>query len=265
MEVKLKSAPLRDEIEVSVFGPGYGESILVHIGEGEWIIVDSCIHPISKEPTPLTYLRRIGVNPAKAVKQVIATHWHDDHIRGLGQIVRECKSAEFVCSASLRPKEFLTLVNAYGPRSMMASSGVQEFYEIINSLKERELFSKNKMIPPKFASSDRCLWRHYPNNLGAGQHCSIYSLSPSDASILKAQMEIANLIPHEKEPKRRIAAQSPNYVAVVLWIKIGDIFILLGSDLEETGEPGTGWSVIVSSKTRPSGRASLFKLPHHGS
>lgn len=265
MEGKLESAPSRDEIEISVFGPGYGESILVHFGEGEWIIVDSCIDQNSKKPTSLTYLRRIGVNPAKAVKQVIATHWHDDHIRGLGQIVSECKSAAFVCSSALRPTEFFTLVNAYGARSMMASSGVQEFHEIINALKEREQFAKNKRIPPKFASTDRCLWQRYPNNLNAAQHCAIYSLSPSDTSILKAKMAIANLIPHEKEDKRRIPVQSPNYVAVVLWIKIGDNFILLGSDLEETGEPGTGWSVIVSSQTRPSGRASLFKLPHHGS
>jgi len=153
----LESAPLDDEIEVSIFGPGYGESVVVHVGEGDWIIVDSCIDPIAKKPNPLTYLQRIGVNPAKAVKQIIATHWHDDHLRGLGQIVRECNSAEFVCSVALNTKEFLTLVRVYGACSMMKSSGVQELYEIINFLKERKHL-KNDIIPPKFASADRCLW-----------------------------------------------------------------------------------------------------------
>ena len=41
--------------------------------------------------------------------------------------------------------------------------------------------------------------------------------------------------------------------------------MLLGSDLEETLNPGTGWSVIVDSLTRPSATAGVFKISHHGS
>ena len=37
------SAPSAREIEVSLFGPGYGECVLVHLGEGQWMIVDSCV------------------------------------------------------------------------------------------------------------------------------------------------------------------------------------------------------------------------------
>jgi hypothetical protein len=35
--------------------------------------------------------------------------------------------------------------------------------------------------------------------------------------------------------------------------------------LEETGEEDTGWSVVVASAERPHGKASIFKIPHHGS
>ena len=45
----------------------------------------------------------------------------------------------------------------------------------------------------------------------------------------------------------------------------GAAFILLGADLEESGHPDTGWSVIVGSRTYPPGKASIFKVPHHGS
>ena len=41
--------------------------------------------------------------------------------------------------------------------------------------------------------------------------------------------------------------------------------LLLGSDLEETPNPNTGWSVIVDSPRRPIGQASVLKIPHHGS
>ena len=46
---------------------------------------------------------------------------------------------------------------------------------------------------------------------------------------------------------------------------MSDQSLLFGSDLEETGDPATGWSAIVDSKTRPSTKAHVFKIPHHGS
>ncbi|MBN1875905.1 MAG: hypothetical protein JXA33_16905 [Anaerolineae bacterium] len=54
--------PAPDELEISVFGPGYGESILVHVGAGNWILVDSCLDPVSKQPAALTYLDTLNVN-----------------------------------------------------------------------------------------------------------------------------------------------------------------------------------------------------------
>jgi len=68
------------------------------------------------------------------------------------------------------------------------------------------------------------------------------------------------LLPKEGESKRRIPSISPNDVAVVLWIKAGDLVVLLGSDLENRG-----WVEILQSTTRPAGIASAFKVPHHGS
>lgn len=43
--------PPPDVIEVSVFGRGSGESVLVHYGDGQWIIVDSFL--IDGEPIAL--------------------------------------------------------------------------------------------------------------------------------------------------------------------------------------------------------------------
>ncbi len=40
------NAPEPDEIEVSLIGPGYGESVLVHLGDGEWVVADSCVEKV---------------------------------------------------------------------------------------------------------------------------------------------------------------------------------------------------------------------------
>ena len=263
------SPPQEDEVEVSVFGPGYGESVLVHIGHQEWLLVDSCLDFASRQPVPLAYLRSIGVNPSEAVKLVVATHWHDDHIRGLGTVLHTCEAAQFVCSVALRSDEFLMLVDAMETRAMMTSSGVREFAEILHVLQERRQASSQQTPGPHWAVADRLLWQRSPVAREPFISCTVHSLSPSDRAVTLAYQEIAQLLPPipppKQAPKRRLIAQPPNHVAVVLWINIGNVSLLLGSDLEETKEADMGWSVIVGSTTRPQGQADVFKIPHHGS
>ncbi|HAS16681.1 MAG: hypothetical protein A2035_06355 [Nitrospirae bacterium GWA2_42_11] len=74
--------PKSDQIEVTLIGPGYGETILIHLGNNKWVVVDSCIDSRTSEPAALSYLQSIGINPETSVVLIIATHWHDDHVRG---------------------------------------------------------------------------------------------------------------------------------------------------------------------------------------
>lgn len=245
--------PDTDEIEISVFGHGYGESILVHTGRNEWLIIDSCADPTTKEPSALKYLTDIGAKPEENVRLVVASHWHDDHIRGLGEIVKHCPNAKFVCSDALLSKEFLSVVSAYGARQNM-NHGLKEFYSILLSIEEKKCF-------PKYAIADRLIW----SNNDSGQKCEVFSLSPSDKSKHLALLELASLYPQEKKTKKDVLPISPNHVAIVLWIRIGNLYILLGSDLEATGDVNTGWDEIIFSQNRPKETAAILKVPHHGS
>ena len=67
-------------------------------------------------------------------------------------------------------------------------------------------------------------------------------------------------MPGEGKSKTRIPSLSPNDVAVALWVKVEDIAVLLGSDLEKRG-----WVEILQNAGRPNDKASAFKVPHHGS
>ena len=86
--------PAFNEIEVTLIGGtmGYGECILIHIGNGNWIIVDSCINANTGECVPLAYLKDLGVDVEQHVLYVICSHWHDDHIKGLSKILEKCSS-----------------------------------------------------------------------------------------------------------------------------------------------------------------------------
>ena len=67
---------------------------MIHLGDGQWIVVDSCIDRLTRRPVALDYLEQLQVNITEAVKLIVVTHWHDDHIRGISTVAREAHRAE---------------------------------------------------------------------------------------------------------------------------------------------------------------------------
>ena len=228
-----------------LLGPGYGESAVLHFGDGNWVIIDSCIDS-DGSPRALGYLEGLGVNPSQSVRLIVATHWHDDHIRGISRMVEVCSDAAFCCAAALLKEEFLTVLDAWGARYVARDgSGVREVYRVFSTLRSR-------MARPRFALANRRIYANGP--------CEIWSLSPGDLEFGKFLSTVASLIPSQGRPKTRIPSFSPNDVAVVLWVNAADTSILLGSDLE-----AKAWMGILQDSERPAGEASVFKIAHHGS
>jgi beta-lactamase superfamily II metal-dependent hydrolase len=254
-------APALDEVEVSLFGPGYGECVLIHLGLGEWLIMDSCINQYDGGNPALDYLKSLGVSPAEAVKLIIASHWDDDHVAGLADVLRECHNARFVRSSAIRNDEFLELVESAGKDLSVTRSGISEFSQIIGILRERK-HKGSLTVAPIWAAADRRIWQR-PTD----QHpfAEAWALSPSDESITRSLQAFERLLAQQTGTKRIITAPRPNDATCVLWIRVGNASILLGGDLEETGSPGTGWTAILDSLNRPQTRAEVFKVPHHGS
>lgn len=256
------------DVEVHLFGPGYGESVLVHLGFNEWLIVDSCVARGSRVAAPTAYLESIGIDPSTAVKVIVASHWHDDHVRGLSEVVRKCKSAEFWCSSALLEREFLVLMTAVTKRPMTrAGSGVDEFRDVIEELRARAAGQRVAGIGLHFAESDKLIWQR---QTPADHVAVVHSLSPSDAERLLSMQAIAGLVKglSERRPQGRIPPIRPNNTAVALHVRIGGARLLLGADLEEIGKPpwrDCGWTAVVASPRRPSAKSTLFKVAHHGS
>lgn len=237
--------PDENEFEVVLFGPGYGESIVLHIGFGSWVIVDSCINDAGK-PRALEYLESIGVNPAQGVELIVATHWHDDHIRGMAKLVEVCSKANFCCANALRTEEFLAAIDALEGQHLSADgSGIREIHRVFNGLMSKE-------SRPIFATANRRIY--------AQDECEVWSLSPSDAAFENFLKSVGSLFPNAGQTKVWTPSVSPNDVSVVLWVGVDDIAVLLGADMEKRG-----WVEILQSKGRPIGKASAFKIPHHGS
>jgi metal-dependent hydrolase (beta-lactamase superfamily II) len=120
--------PNSDQIELILFGPGYGECVAVHLGENRWIVVDSCLDTKTSRPAVIEYFSSIGINPEESVKLIIISHWHDDHIRGLSDIISSCPKASVCCSSVLTQKEFLLYVLNF--QNLMTNTNLSGVSEI---------------------------------------------------------------------------------------------------------------------------------------
>jgi len=260
--------PNSDEIEVSLFGPGIGECCVIHLGDNEWLIIDSCLDPSTKNPTPLLYLKNLGVDPTHAVKLFILSHWHSDHIKGASEVAGTCESSYICFSEALLRDEFLTLVDIYSglDKAVLTdreTCGTKEIASIIKIIKERCGQKSADLIYNLLSADKRIYKKQYSNH-----SVEVWALSPSPESVLNCLSEIGNCIriAAESPVRRVIPAPTQNRNATVLLIKVnGKSKILLGSDLEETDNPRTGWSAIVQSQNRPQDKSQIFKIPHHGS
>jgi len=257
--------PTADELEVSLFGPGYGESIVIHAGNNQWILVDSCMNPRTKQPAALSYLRDLNVDASKSVRLIVATHWHDDHVRGIAATFKECESAKLAISGAVDKDNFLNLLAAYTERRSIDDSGLNEFLELFAILKQRKE-SRTFVGSPQLANANKLL---YKEKIVLTETSIVdveaYSLSPSDESIVKALLSIGELLPAENISPLRIPSVTPNYASVVVWIRVGDSQMLLGADLQKSGDPAIGWTAILTGSIAISGKADVFKIPHHGS
>lgn len=206
------TAPNGDELEVSLFGPGVGECVVVHLGDGAWMIIDSCLDE-SGQPVALSYLVAIGVDPTQAVKLIVVSHWHDDHIRGLAEIVHRCHNAKIVYSSALLKKEFLTFVDVMNDPSLSidrGKSGLNEMARVIDKLHQRKT-GRPPQVDLKPANADTRIF-----NTGGVE---VWTLSPSSVDFNNALLEFSAMTEQLTTNYRGVVpAPTSNLNAVAIWV-----------------------------------------------
>lgn len=251
-------APSADQFEISTFGPGYGECCVLHVGEGRWVVVDSCLDStdrVDRRPVAEKYLRALGVDIATQVDLVVATHWHSDHVRGIGRVLEQAASAQFCCSVALLDERFHTYIEQFSTAAM-ATDGAK-----VSDFRDACRVARARQIAFKYAVGNRTL-KSWSN----GGAVTLRSLSPSDTEYQVFLQSLASLLPQHGQPKRSAASQDENLCAVVLHLQTENFSALLGSDLEVHHDARRGWNAVVKeAQDAMLSTSSLWKVPHHGS
>lgn len=238
-------------------GGGYGESVILNLGNGDWVVVDSCKNPKTGECLPINFLNDRSVS-LEQVKLIICTHWHDDHIGGISMLLEDCPNAVFCFARANDIKKFLQFVKLDYQKvnTSTSNSSTEEFNKCLDILSTTGRVAKD-------AICDRLL---YSSNY-ADKTVEIYSLSPSDKSCQLFDDEISRLITEYGPPNKKLPFISPNDRSVVLLVKVDEQVIILGADLEVNIDENLGWEDILSNSqvVKSSNKSSYFKIPHHGS
>lgn len=243
--------PSDSEVEFVVFGPGFGESIALHVGDQHWVVIDSCIDPNADEPAALAYLSSIGV-PTDRVRAIVASHWHDDHVRGIAATARECSNAEFHLSGAFNNKEAMTFLAAFsGIATGRLSRGSSELFSVVDERTH--------------------IWHAHQRSsilevAVQGRRVRLAAMSPVQAAM---DQMIANFAQHLPTPGagtpiRNAVPLAPNLEAVAVHVDLDGEAILLGSDLEE--HASLGWTAVAADAwCAQRTKASAYKVAHHGS
>jgi hypothetical protein len=262
-EIPKLGRPADDEIEICLFGPSFGECILIHIGNNRWIVVDSCIYEGTAQPIALYYLDKMGLGPS-VIENVLITHWHDDHSRGASAQVRSTPGARVWIAQTLTTPEFLRFALRMNKnKTAIAGPKLREFLAVIQQIRERRNAGETSF---GFAAQNTLLNQASGKQFAHAEDVKFTALSPSHADQFGFLDRIADMLPRARQPKRSLGGPTPNEVSIASLLEIGSNSILLGADLENA-TPGSGWDAILSANrsSRFGARAHVYKIPHHGS
>ena len=254
------SPPEDNELEVHVYGQGYGEAALIHYGGGRWIAIDSAVTK-KNEPWAIEYLQQIGHSAAQ-IDYALLTHWHTDHIKGFSKLISQSPNAKVFFSSASRTSEFRNVAASFaGTGGGAVNAASYEYNELIRILSDRKKTSGSMNL--EFVSCNTS----YSLRSG-GFEGRLLLLSPSAADVISDQIYFRDVINQRMPTDSPYVAKVENHSSVVALIEFQTFCLLFGADRELHKDTDRGWNVVFSSiaNLQPSGLpAGFYKVSHHGS
>ncbi len=238
------SSPLNNCAEVILFGKGIGESILIKSKKGDYIVVDSFINGETGRPVVLDYLDKFGISYSQ-IKCVLISHWHNDHIMGMHEIIKSAgRGVAVVINPIINTKKYQDYISRLAVKN---DSEASEFDKVLSYIKTNNI----KIILPLV---DRCVYFENRDDI------KITALSPQDTMLGDY---IEGLLNKLLERDYSNVAYDDNLLSIVLLLEIGDRSFLLSSDMENRVKGG--WNEIIRNYKNTYNKSSYYKVPHHGS
>lgn len=245
-------------LDITVFGPGFGESIILNMPGLGWGLIDSClsrVKGISQNPA-LEYLHKKNV---QRLAFIVLTHPHEDHYLGLDQIIEQYLGRiDRICYYSgdgiKEYREYLARKEFLDP-----PSGLRKFAAVLRKIAEAKDRRANII---RIAERTEII-----RKMKYGKHeIEMIALSPSAESVKKYVELLFDAIPKEDgDSVKHLSDSHHNLLSSAIWCSIGNLRLVLGSDVERGDDNQTGWDGILNNIDCPDLSSHLVKVSHHGS
>lgn len=215
-----------------VFGPGFGESVVVRVPPDEWIIIDSLLvegpKSPAKESSPVVDML---LNHGARWTGVVLTHPHADHAAGMSTILGVEGAGPIGCVAPyVDPPE--AWATSQDPATQLRQGKVEDALAAIQY---------------RWEANDTERWELLAGEARNFGDATLTVLHPSKLDVDKAE--------------KKTPPSDPNALASPVLVEWKDVRLVLGSDL-----PKRGWKK-VHKRSASMGLAghTAFKVAHHGS
>jgi hypothetical protein len=228
-------------LELHIFGPSTGESILLKLPGGGWGVIDA--YRLGQTCPPLDFLAREGVD---SLDFVCWTHPDDDHSSGMLDILQ----------AYTGRIDRLWLFDGVAMKQIFALKSVQDskyagrrywkpLYDEVDKLKAQ--LGANF----EFASTNTKLY--------SKDEVDIVALAPAGEAKQQYHDRLVRAFSGADYPRSK-TRQGDNDISVALQVKYCDSELLLGGDV-----PSEGWAWAIARLHNKPGPCCVVKASHHGS
>lgn len=252
-------------------GPGFGESLVLHMPDGLWMVIDGCTRDGINLPLAL-----LDAFDQRDIDLLVVTHPDEDHIRGLDEILHQ-KTVHTVWRYPFGSmvRDFLAL--QLNRSSLTPDHRLEALFRLHDAFHRA---ARAGQVEIHSGGVDALCWN------GRDAEYEVVSIAPTtyDAQRMRNQFDrLMSLHRHGIEPTERMLAflrgertwsDRPNAVSLGLSIRWGGMSLVLGGDVENgTDNAMSGWKGIVRRLTsdgrRPDRRVLLrdpvlVKIAHHG-
>jgi hypothetical protein len=234
-------------LELHVLSAGYGESIILHLPDGKWGVVD-CYATSVNDPDTNAAIRFLKERRVSELEFLCLTHPHDDHYRGMSQF--------FDCFADIRYFWRFAGATYEGLRRLAkidAKEGKTDLCATLRRVGEQRIAKSLRvaqMIDVKHLYPEKCFEE---------SALRIWSIAPSSNQVEAFEETLAKCFDKSGRLRPKRPQLDANMVSAALLVVFGSTRLILGGDVE-----GPAWKEILQ-RMNADLAAHAVKVSHHGS
>jgi beta-lactamase superfamily II metal-dependent hydrolase len=254
--VKMLAAgqPIRAEhlpngtLSVAIFGPGEGESIVLRLPDGRVGVVDGCAQ---RTYDPVRAL--LNDLPVNRLAFVALTHPHEDHYKGLADLIRDFPPDElWKPPASARSLEALLAVAPDDP----ALARPQDKDQLKGFLGALKVHRRRGRIRRLGAQTE--LMRAEVD----GKQLRVVACGPAENDTDQADEDIYKALLNIQQNKPPGKGMDPNRASGAILVEWGEARVLLAGDLCGKQGAAHGWDWLADQLCAP---VQVVSVAHHAS